>query len=212
MDPLDRVVATAGPLLRRVDEVLGAAGAPDGHRVWPLLRRVRVLTADAVYAVAALRPAALAETVPELRSHARAYTEAAASLPGPGDWTGEAADAYEAVRHRLAGHLDGELVDRLHATARLADELTHWMQGCRTALATTLAEVLGSAEAVILVGTTTTTAGGTRSVPGPDVVAAAAEVAASILGTVADGRDRGAELLDGSAELTAVQRVAVDAH
>jgi hypothetical protein len=210
MDSLDRVVATAGPLLRRVDEVLGAAGAPAGHRVWPLLRRVRVLTADAVYAVAALRPAALADAVPELRSHAHAYTEVAASLPGPGDWTGEAADSYEAVRHRLAGHLDGELVDRLHATARLADDLTHWMQGCRTALAITLAEVLGSAEAVLLVGTTTI--GGTRSVPGPDVVAAAAEVAARILGTVADGRDRGAELLDGSAELTAVQPVGVAAH
>ena len=237
MDRLDHVLDTAGPLLRRVDEVLIAAGAPAGHDVWTQLRRVRLLPADAVDGVAALRPDVLAGAAPELRSHGRAYATVAASLPPPGDWTGEAADAYDALRRRLAGHLDsgpGSLAERLDATADLGDALTDWMRSCRGELALTLAEVLGSVEAVTLTGTGLTgptgtgptstvgtgptrtgltsmgpagmaAGGGTRAVPEAEVVVAAADVAARLLRTVADGQDRGAELMERSSDLAAVR-------
>jgi hypothetical protein len=107
MDRLDEVLAEAGPLLRRVDEVLAAGGAPAEHAVWPELRRVRLLPGDAAAAVAELRPAAVADVVPELRAGARACVEAAAGLPEPGDWTGEAAEAYDDMRRRAAADLAG---------------------------------------------------------------------------------------------------------
>jgi hypothetical protein len=64
MDLLDGVVAAADPLLRRVDQVLSTTGAPPDHPVWASLRLVRLLPGDAVQAVAALRPADLAEAAP----------------------------------------------------------------------------------------------------------------------------------------------------
>jgi hypothetical protein len=206
MDQLDQVVETAGPLLRRVDDVLAAAGAPGGHGVWAQLRRVRLLPADAVCAVAALRPAALADAVPELRATAREYAAVAATLPVTEDWSGEAADAYDALRDQLADHLGNGLVDRLRATSDLAEAITHWMQDCRSDLAAILAEVLGSVEAVALAGAGSP-ADGTRGVPGSDAIGAAADIAVRVLRTVADGQDRGAALMRGSAGLTAVQPV-----
>ena len=43
MDALDEVMDTAGPLLRRVDELLSGLGAPPDHEVWTEMRRVRLL-------------------------------------------------------------------------------------------------------------------------------------------------------------------------
>src|SRR3954469_9009136 len=107
MDRLDQALQAAGPLLRQVDEIISAMGAPADHRLWTEVRRVRVLPGDAVQAVAALRPAELSEAAPELRADARAYGRLAESLPGPGHWTGEAAEAYDAARLRTAEHLSG---------------------------------------------------------------------------------------------------------
>jgi hypothetical protein len=197
MDRLDRLLATAGPLLRRVDDVLAAVGAPPEHRVWIQLRRVRLLPGDAARAVAALRPDELAEAAPELRADARAYAVLAASLPEPGEWTGAAAEAYDAARQRAAVHLSGEpesLDERLQASADLADALMTWMRSARDSLAEVLTEVLTSTEAVTL------------AEPGTDLATvrqqeAAADVAVLILQAVAEGYAAGADLLHTSARL-----------
>ena len=108
-DHLDGVLGTAAPLLKRVDEVLAATGAPADHELWPAVRRVRLLPWDAVQTVAGLRPQALAAAAPELRADARSYAGIAEALPTPDDWTGDAADAYDTARRRTAQHLSGGL-------------------------------------------------------------------------------------------------------
>jgi len=196
MDRLDEVLAEAGPLLRRVDAVLTTAGAPVEHAVWAELRRVRLLPGDAAGAVAALRPSSFADAVPELRAGARACVEAAAALPEPGDWTGEAAEAYDDLRRRAAGDLSGgdeSLDERLEATADLAQALADWMVATRDGLAVALAEVLASGEAVSL--------GADTYPPLPAESAAAADVAAHVLRTIADDYAEAADLLYGSHDL-----------
>ncbi len=197
MDRLDEVLDAASPLLRQVDEVLRAAGAPAGHGLWAELRRVRLLPGDAARAVAALTPSAFADAVPELRGDARACAEAAATLPDPGEWTGEAADAYDEFRRRTAAQLSGgadSLDERLEATADLAQALTDWMARTRAGLAATLAVILGSREALTL----------SEPPPVPPETAhvlAAADVAARVLRAIANSYDEGADLLHGSAAL-----------
>ena len=200
MDRLDDVLGTVAPLLKRVDQVLASAGAPPDHEIWPALRRVRLLAWDAVQAVAALRPGDLTEAAPELRGDARSYAGVADSLPPPGGWTGDAADAYEQARRRTAAHLSGgadSLDERLEATADLADALIDWMRETRGGLAATLAEVLTSAEALSL----SASSGAVADPPAAWEVEAAADVAARVLGTVADSYDAVQELMTGSASL-----------
>ena len=199
MDRLDDIAAIADPLLRRVDDLLSATGAPADHPLWTELRRVRLLPADAVRAVVALRPAALADAGPHLRGQAREYADIAASLPAPGDWTGDAADMYDAGRRRVADQLSGDpesLAERLEASADLGEALAGWMRQARGSLALTLADVLGSAEAVTLARTPAA-----HPVPASEVLAAAG-IAARVLGTVADAYDHAEDLLDGSTALT----------
>ncbi|GAA2491983.1 hypothetical protein [Winogradskya humida] len=190
MDRLDRLLDTAGPLLRRVDAALGDAGAPAEHAVWGALRRVRLLPGDAVRAVAALRPSDLAEASPELRSTAGSYATLASDLPPPGDWSGTAADAYDRARLGVAEHLSTgpeSLESNLRATADLADDLTAWMQTSRDGVAEALAEILVSTEAVALLT--------------DNVDSAAPDLAALLLLAVGDAYDRGMDLLHRSAEL-----------
>jgi len=197
MDRLDRLLTAAGPLLRRVGDTLAAAGAPPEHPVWAALRRVRLLPGEATRAVAALRPEELAEAAGELRADARACAVLAVSLPAPGEWTGAAADAYDAARQRAAAHLSGEpdgLEERLQASADLAEALVAWMRSARDAVAGTLAEVLTSTEAVTLAGSTVDLAA-TRE------QRAAADIAARVLWAVAEGCDTGEDLLHRSASL-----------
>lgn len=199
MDRLDDLVGLADLLLVRVDDVLASVGAPPGHPVWTQLRRVRLLPADAVRAVAGLRPDALADAAPLLRHQARQYADIASSLPAAGHWTGDAADAYDAGRRRMVEHLSADpasLAERLEASADLGAALLDWMWQTRSALAGTLADVLSCAEAVLLTADTEV---------GPasrDAAAAAAEIGAQLLRTVADAYDAAEDLLDGSAELT----------
>ena len=203
MDSLDQIMPTAGPLLRRVDELLSGVGAPPDHEVWTQMRRVRLLPGDAVRAVATLRASDLADASPELRADARAYAGIAESLPPPGTWTGEAADAYDAARRRAADHLSGgleSLDERLEATADLADALAEWMDEARFDLARTLAEVLSSTEAVSLSADSTIDPAARRE------VLAAADVAERILHAVADSYELAADLLHGSAELAMTSR------
>jgi ABC-type transporter Mla subunit MlaD len=198
MDRLDQVLATATPLLRQVDELLSTAGAPAGHALWAELRRVRLLPGDAVRAVAALSPSALTETIPELRAGARACAAIAADLPAPDTWTGEAAEAYDDLRRRTAGHLagaDDSLDERLEATADLGQALADWMTRTRSSLAATLADVLISGQAVTL----STPA---ASPPETTQIVAAADLAAHLLRAVADSYADATDLLHGSTPLT----------
>lgn len=197
MDRLDELLTTAGPLLRRVDAMLSGGGAPPGDEVWTQLRRVRLLPGDAARAVAALRPADLADAAPELRADARAYAVLAGSLPGPGEWSGTAAEAYDRARTRTATHLSGghrSLDERLQASADLAENLIDWMRHTREGLAAVLGDILSSLEAVVL-------AGDKVDVTTPGELAAVAVVAERVLRTVADAYDQATDLLHASAEL-----------
>jgi hypothetical protein len=198
MDRLDDLLHTARPLLDRVEEMLTAVGAPEDHRVWGELRRVRLLPGDAARAVAALRPSALGEAGPRLRAEARACVEVAAGLPPPEEWSGEAAEAYDDVRRRMAAQLSGEdesLDERLEATADLADALRDWMQEMRDGVARVLAEAMSSREAARLL-----TGGGAMPPPQDDIVGAA-EIAASVLRVIADNYDYASDLIRGSSGL-----------
>ena len=198
MDRLDELAAATGPLLRRAGEVLDEAGAPAGHALWEQLRRVRLLPADAVQAVAALRPVVFAEVVPELRAGARACAEVAATLPAPDEWAGEAADAYDDLRRRTATHLagaDDSLDARWAATADLAEALQQWMTSTRTHLAAALAELLTSAEALTLAGP------GDVRPPSMTEIRAAADVATHVLRTIADDYLAAEDLLRDSGSL-----------
>ena len=118
-------------------------------------------------------------------------------LQTPGEWTGAAAEAYDAVRRRTAAHLSGggeSLGARLEASADLADGLAAWMVGARDAVAEALAVALGSAEAVVLAGVG-------PGLPPHRELDAAAEIGALVLRAVADGCLAGAALLRDSAEL-----------
>ena len=203
MDRLDDLLSTAVPLLKRVDDVLATTGAPPDHELWPSLRRVRLLPWDAVQAVAALRPGQLADAAPELRADARSYAGVAESLPPPGTWSGDAAEAYDAARRHTADHLSGgpdSLDERLEASADLADALTDWMRQTRGDLATTLAEVMTSTEGLSL---SVAAAGPTA----PEDARAAADVAARVLERVADSYDIALELITSSADLSNARRL-----
>lgn len=150
MDALERLAEPGLDLLDRVDTLL-AGGAPEGHPLWPLLRRMRVLPGDAVRAFLDLHPAPLAEAGHAVRGLVRAYDDASRALADPVAWSGPAASAYDQSRAALLRHLDegpDSLVARLESTAGYADALADWVEGSRLALARALADVLRSAEAV----------------------------------------------------------------
>lgn len=200
-DPLDRVAAPATDLLGRVDAALLAGGAPAGHPVWPLLRRVGALPGDAFAELLGLRPAALHACAAELRGHARSYLRVHAGLGAAQPWSGPAGRGYAARWAALHGHL-GESVDpaeeslagRLGATAAYLDELADWMRAARVGVARAVADALGSAQAVELrVGRASGGAGHGRAaaVPaGADGVAAAV-IAAHVLGAVLRALEEG---------------------
>ncbi|WDZ86405.1 hypothetical protein [Micromonospora cathayae] len=165
MDRLDRLAEPGLDLLGRVDTLLGA-GVPEGHPVWPLLRRMRALPGDAVRTFLDVHPAPLAGAGHGVRQLVRGYDEVCAALADQHAWSGPAATAYGEVRATLQRHLDegpDSLVGRLESTAGYADALADWVDRTRLSLARTLAEVLGSAEAVTVVVATGERAGqGTR--------------------------------------------------
>ncbi|MFF5053984.1 hypothetical protein ACFY1S_12465 [Micromonospora sp. NPDC000663] len=195
MDPLDRLAEPGLDLLHRVDALL-AAGVPEGHRVWPLLRRMQVLPGDAVRGFLDLHPAPLTGAGHAVHRLVRGYDDVCATLTDPVLWSGPAASAYGQERAALLRHLDEgpeSLVGRLESTAGYADALADWVEGSRLALARTLADVLRSAEAVAVVAAT---AAGPPLPPGPvgPGVADAAEIAARVLAVLCVAYD-GAETL-----------------
>lgn len=224
MDPLDHLAGPAIDLLARVDDVLDRVGAPDNHRLWPLLRRVRALPGDAAGAIFALRPSALAAAADTLRGLHSAYDEARAALLAPPPWSGAAATAYESHRTALVGALGPDgwgLTGRLAQTVSYLDDVAGWAAASREALARVLADALCSAEAVAVLGAVSTAdpATGDRALAGspeswtddpafagPVRVAradvsgvppswAAAEIGAQVLTVAADTAERAQELL-----------------
>ncbi|MCW3844552.1 hypothetical protein ONA70_31185 [Micromonospora yasonensis] len=191
MDALDRLAEPGLDLLARVDTLL-AAGAPEGHRLWPLLRRMQVLPGEAVREFLELHPAPLAGAGHAVRRLVRGYDDTCAMLTDPVAWSGPAAAAYDEARNALLRHLDEgseSLVGRLESTAGYADALADWVEGSRLALARALAEVLRSAEAV-----TVHVAGRPGVDAGRAGALAAAEIAARVLGVLGVAYD-GAETL-----------------
>ncbi|MFJ8579194.1 hypothetical protein [Micromonospora sp. NPDC093277] len=190
MDALDRLAEPGLDLLARVDTLL-AAGAPEGHRLWPLLRRIQVLPGAAVREFLDLHPAPLADAGHAVRRLIRGYDDACTMLADPVAWSGPAASAYDEARTTLLRHLDEgpeSLVGRLESTAGYADALADWVEGSRLALARALADVLPSAEAVTVHAAT--------RVGGDDRAGAlaAAEIATRVLGVLGVAYD-GAETL-----------------
>jgi hypothetical protein len=172
MDALDRLAGPALELLSRVDATLARAGAPRDHPLWPLLRRLRVLPADAVAAVVAVKPAPLSAAGPALRTLSRQYAQPRATPP---DWKGPAARAFTARWASLSAHVEHGLAGRLAETASYADEVADWVSRTRLAVAGTLAVVLSSTEAVAI-------GSGAESA---EVARAAADIASRVLGTIA---------------------------
>ncbi|PWU55932.1 hypothetical protein DLJ47_08060 [Micromonospora sp. S4605] len=196
MDTLDRLAEPGLDLLRRVDTLL-AAGAPEGHPVWPLLRRMQVLPGEAVRGFLDLSPAPLATAGHAVRRHVRAYDEVGVALTDPVLWSGPAASRYGQARTALLRHLDEgpeSLVGRLESTAGYADALADWVEGSRLTLARALADVLRSAEAVTVVAATALPGAVNQPRPtGPGAVAAA-EIASRVLAVLCVAYD-GAETL-----------------
>ncbi|MDG4803402.1 hypothetical protein [Micromonospora sp. WMMD980] len=191
MDALDRLAEPGLDLLTRVDTLL-AAGAPEGHRLWPLLRRMQVLPGAAVREFLELHPAPLTGAGHAVRRLVRGYDDACAVLADQVAWSGPAAAAYDDARAALLRHLDEgpeSLVGRLESSAGYADALAGWVESSRAALARALAEVIGSAEAV-----TVHAAARSGAEAGPVGAGAAAEIATRVLGVLGVAYD-GAETL-----------------
>ncbi len=192
MDALDRVEAPARDLVARVDDTLAASGAPAGHRIWPLLRRVGALVGDAVAAIVALAPDPLRGCAADLRQLAGEHVRLRATAGEPGNWTGAAAEAYADRWRDLGGFLGGSaepgeesLAGRLAATAGYLDDVADWMTAARLALAEALAAALCSAEAVAL-----------RSPAAAERSVAAATIGAHVLAVAAGECDRGQAVHD----------------
>jgi hypothetical protein len=175
IDALDRVEPVARQLVARIDAVLVRHGAPADHQVWSLLRRLAVTPSDAVEFAVALDPGAVRAAADRIRAQIDRY--AAHPVPRQLPWSGPAAQAFAEVAGSLAAHLGGSaslrsaaadpdtLLGRLLATASYVDDLAGWCVRSRAAMATTLADVLSSAEAVILWSTDVTGPGAARALP-----------------------------------------------
>jgi hypothetical protein len=191
MDPLDRLAEPGLDLLARVDTLL-AGGAPEGHPLWSLLRRMQVLPGAAVRDFLDLQPAPLADAGHAVRQLVRGYDDTCALLADPVAWSGPAAAGYDEARDALLQHLDRgpeSLVGRLESTAGYADALADWVAGSRLALARALADVLRSAEAVTVHAATRP-----GSEAGRAGGLAAAQIATRVLGVLGVAYD-GAETL-----------------
>lgn len=197
MDALDRLAAPAADLLARVDTTLARAGAPDGHPVWPLLRRLGALPGEAVGAFTVASAAPLAATGSVLRRLTQAYAQASATMPAVADWHGAGAESFAAQWEALRSHLGEELAGRMHATVSYLEDIEDWTREARAGLARAIASALVSAQAVLLRTAVVPPEGDPSAwliVP-RDLGLAAADIAADVLGALLDAYDAGAALL-----------------
>jgi hypothetical protein len=150
MDALDRVHLTAADLLDRVDTAL-AGGAPAGHRVWPLLRWIRLLPGPAVRCVVELR--SYESPAVELSVLSDAVAEAAEPLAAPVTWEGSAGAAVQAMRSAQLDHLTGtdeSVAVRIADFSSYLEEIGFWIAESRVSLAMRLATALQSEAAITL--------------------------------------------------------------
>lgn len=208
MDLLDRVYPAARELLDRVDATLLAGGAPADHPIWPLLRRLGALPGEVVAHLAGGAPGGLTETGDTLRQHADGYRHRVDEVPMPAGWRGPAADAFGASWSGLSAHLAGSgpdtLAGRLTDTASYVDDVAAWLGRARRAVAGSVAECLGSAEAITLhsapgdlTGAWFAGGGAGSGSPSPSAVTrAAATVGARLLATAAEILDDGRAVHD----------------
>lgn len=198
MDLLDQIHPASRDLLDRVDATLLAAGAPEDHRIWPLLRRVGALPGEAVGHLAAATPERLAAAAVPLRDHADGYRSSVASVPAVAAWRGPAAEGFAAQWSTLSGHLAGDeetMAGRLLDTARFLDDVSGWLTRARRELAGALAECLGSAQAGAVRGLQASVH--LAGTPTPrEAVVAAATIGAHLLAAVAEIIDDGQRTLD----------------
>jgi hypothetical protein len=183
-DALDRLIPPGADLLERVDAALLAQGLPAGHPVTALLRRLGALPADVLHAISGWRPAPLRVAASDLRHTAEGYGRQRELLGVPAGWAGAAGEGFAAHRRALVEFLgesgapdEAGLVGRLRATAAYLDDVAEWLDRSRGDMARSIAEVLGSAEAVEL------HASGDAE--------AAATIAARILSAAAEAYSRG---------------------
>jgi uncharacterized protein YukE len=184
-DALDRLAEPGADLLERVDAALLAHGFPAGHPIADLLRRLGALPADALHAISALRPAPLRTVASELRQTLDGYERQRDLLPAPPGWTGSAGDRFATLQAALTGFL-GETADAGRVTVAYLDDVADWMAQARSATARTLADVLGSTEAIQL---RAPAPGGTDRVQA--IATAAVTVGARFLATAVEVHDAG---------------------
>jgi hypothetical protein len=195
-DALSRIGPVAAPLLARVDTALVRHGAPSGHAIWAQLRRLGTTPADAVAFFVEADPAGLRAAADQLRAEAEAYRST--TVPTDVRWEGAAAETYAVRSIALRDHLT-ELIGRLTGTADYADRVADWWDDSRAAVATALAEVLTSAQA-ITVSTAPALAGDGQ--PPAAVVVAAADLGAHVLTAVLAAYDAGQAVLEGAGDLS----------
>ncbi|MBN1173513.1 MAG: hypothetical protein JXA67_15175 [Micromonosporaceae bacterium] len=192
MDDLDRVLAPGRDLLNQVDAALASYGAPDGHPVVPLLRRLRVLPGAALEQVARLDAQAVSEAAVGLRVQADRYAghqtmiDSAAGAVG---WEGAAAESFRTLLRSLCAYLgeaesadEANMAGRVLAMLAYLDAVGAWIAETRADVAVAVAEVLGSAEAVALRSLALSGAGTDPTTPAP--VVAASAIGARILRAV----------------------------
>ncbi|BCB86448.1 hypothetical protein [Phytohabitans suffuscus] len=184
MDSLDQLAGSATALLDRVDSTLATSGAPGGHPIWPLLRRLGALPGAATSTIAALRPGPLAAAGPSLRGLIQVYEERGETVADSGSWEGAAAQVFGAHRVALSAHLH-EMAGKLGATEGYSAAVAEWIAESRAGLARELAAVLGSREAVTV----------TVEPVGPPAATAAADIGARVLGAVDAAYERAEALL-----------------
>jgi hypothetical protein len=201
-DLLDRIEPVARPLLSRVDAALIAHGAPAGHPIWDLLRRLGGTPGDAVAFVAGLDPTPLRSAGREVTEQISRY--AAAPIPSRIPWSGASGEAYAPVAAALEAHLgspEGDeaqtMTGQLRATASYVDDVAAWVGTARASMAAALADVLGSSQA-LSVRTTSALAGDLSQLAGrvpAEVVVAAADIGAHLLAAAEQAHAAGHRLL-----------------
>jgi len=159
MDSLDRVLAPGQELLGRVDVTLCEYGAPSGHPVVPLIRRLGMLPGAALDCFAGLDATAAGALTTGLRALADQYASHRAAVDtavGPG-WHGAVADGFTQSWQALGNHLgDGagpdepSLAGRVLGLLGYMDDVATWMLVARAGIGVAVARAMGSAAAVNL--------------------------------------------------------------
>jgi hypothetical protein len=195
-DALDRLLPVGADLLERVDAALLALGLPAGHPVIALLRRLGASPAEALRAVSTWQPAAARDAASVLRDTAERHERQRDLIAVPVGWAGAAGEGFAAHRVALVDFLaetgwpaEAGLVGRLRATATYLDEVADWLDRSRDAMARSIADVLGSAEAVRLHASDA--AGAAVGVHARGDAGAAATIAAHVLTVAAEAHSGG---------------------